>query len=119
MYSIIIFIIFLNAIATEALTELLVKSTIFLPIRDFFDKKSRDNVIYEFLSNLLFCGYCTSVWVSFLLMIPTFLFTDFILINKFIDFLLFILVIHRLSNVFHYLIDYIGNLKEFKRTRDL
>lgn len=50
--------LFLLAICVEVLTELVVEAKIFTRPREWFMSKS------VFLSGLLSCGFCTSVWVA-------------------------------------------------------
>jgi hypothetical protein len=78
---------------TEAITELVVKSEIFEPIRKFFFNRNK------FIHSLLECGYCFSVWAAFLALILT-------LIQQPVASLFMLgVVIHRLSNVVHFVID--------------
>lgn len=88
-------------ILTEALTELLVKSEIFQPVRNFVFFKSQEP-IYNFIGKVLSCGYCCSVWVAAAL---TFIFTVLGFIELFgfwlLDFFVITLVLHRASNYLH------------------
>lgn len=93
----------LAVIFTEAVTELVVKSEIFSPIREFFFNR-RENRIFKFIHDLLDCGYCFSVWAATLSCILLFVFN-----NNFTMFLVVSVVLHRLSNVIHFIIDRIGN----------
>jgi hypothetical protein len=97
-----IFILIMFVIVVEAITELLSKSEIFKPFREFFFNR-RECKLLGFIHNLLDCGYCTSVWVSF------FVVTVFISFsNTYLDIFLMSIVIHRLSNIFHFVIDRIN-----------
>jgi hypothetical protein len=96
----VILIIFI--IVVEAITELLSKSEIFKPLREFFFNRRKYKLL-GFIHNLLDCGYCTSVWVSF------FVVTVFISFsNIYLYVFLTAIVIHRLSNIFHFIIDRIN-----------
>lgn len=97
-----LFILFI--ICTEAITELVVKSEFFSPVREFIFNR-RKNIIYKFLDKLLSCGYCFSVWASVICFILYS--TNLYLIRVG----LLCLVIHRLSNVLHFVIDRIDRLK--------
>ncbi|RKZ10810.1 hypothetical protein DRQ25_01505 [Candidatus Fermentibacteria bacterium] len=89
----------LSVILTEALTELISKSEIMSPIRKwFFDH--RQVSMFNWIHNLLDCGYCTSVWIG-LFTALTFLFFS----NIYLDLFFAGIIIHRLSNVLHFLID--------------
>lgn len=99
---IILFKILLVIIFTEAITELVVKSELFYPLRKFLFN-GRDNKIINFFNNLFDCGYCFSVWAAMLSIFLVFKF-DYILVNYFI----YGIVTHRLSNIFHFLIDRIN-----------
>jgi hypothetical protein len=96
-------------LATEAITNLLVKSEFsnkFIK-KPLFNKK--DIKFFEFLHDLLDCGYCTSVWVA---IVPGLWYAN---LAEWLTPILFILVIHRLSNIAHFIIDLIDE----KRPRDL
>ena len=91
-------------IVTEALTEIITKSELFFPLRKLlFEKNGK---IFKWFHDLLDCGYCTSVWISIFLC--TYFFT---LNNKYVNIFLIAIVIHRLSNVFHFIVDRINTLK--------
>jgi len=96
--------IILSIIFTEAITELAVKSELFFTFRQFlFESKSK---ILNFIHKIFDCGYCFSVWaalISFLLV--------FIINNKIIDYFVLIIIVHRLSNLFHFLLDRINGNK--------
>lgn len=90
-------LVFLSLI-TEGITELLVKSEFFLPLRKFFFDRNK-----LFIHKLLNCGYCTSVWIG--LFICIYYLFDFDIYN-----ILFIgIFVHRLSNIIHFTIDSIRN----------
>lgn len=92
----------LAVILVELLTELVIKSVIFKPIR----KKLPDLFIpfHNWFEDLLSCGYCFSVWaalgVVFLLQL-SYNFTGW----YGVDTVLTSLVVHRCSNVLHNFID--------------
>lgn len=96
MLELLIFIA-VAALFVEGLTELICKSIIFLPARE---KLSEAN---GFIAKMLRCGYCTSVWVS---MLPA-LFISFCTdissfwVAKILYFLLYLVIVHRLSNYIH------------------
>jgi len=96
------FILIIFIIVVEAITELLSKSEIFRPFREFFFNR-RKYKLFKFVHDLLDCGYCTSVWVSL------FVVTVFISFsNTYLYVFLAVIVIHRLSNIFHFIIDRIN-----------
>lgn len=100
----------LSVIFTEALTEIVVKSYLFSGIRSFFYKKSETNKVFNLVSYLLECGYCFSVWASgitFTLMYLAFK-PDYFNVFKAA---IFIIIVHRLSNLFHFIIDYVAELR--------
>ncbi len=84
-------------ILTELLTELAVKSVIFKPARELFRK-------WKWGDQLVNCGYCFSVWAA-----PVVVFSLGLSYNltewHVMDFALVSLVVHRLSNVLHNIID--------------
>lgn len=105
----IIFWVVLFAILTEGLTELLVKSEIFVPIRNILFK-------IPYLGKAFVCGYCSSVWMAIL---PASIFTWQKTIDIFwpLQFLIWLVVFHRISNYFHNINDkwfdkYYTNKKE-------
>jgi len=95
-------VILFLVVFTEAITEIITKSELFSPIRKFFFDR-RQSIISRFIHDLLDCGYCVSVWVG-LFSACVFLFVDNIILNLFF----MGIVIHRLSNILHYLIDRIN-----------
>jgi len=86
------------AFVTEAIVELVVKSEIFAPARELAFK------LGSWTTSLFKCGYCFSVWVATGLVLITQLSYP-LTGNKFIDLGLAVLVVHRLSNVLHNVID--------------
>lgn len=91
-------------ILTEAITELVVKSFFFEPLRKYFFNRQEKNVVYNKISYLLECGYCFSVWAGMFSSIFMFKIYDDIEFNVLQLFILG-LVIHRVANMLHYLID--------------
>ena len=95
-------------VVTESITELLVKSDIFNPIRKFlFERK--ENFLFGFLSKLFDCGYCMSVWVGFLNMVMFY----FLAGNKFYIIFILAIFLHRLSNLLHFIIDRFDRSKTY------
>lgn len=101
------FLILLCVVVTENITEVIVKSKISFPLRSYIDKKSESNKFFGFLNELLTCGYCTSFWVSLFVTTSLFCFIDTFIVNRVFDFIVFVIVIHRLSNVLHFFIDFL------------
>ena len=85
---------------TEAITELVVKSEFFWPMRKLLFDRGQDNRLLKFLHDLVDCGYCFSVWAGFFSLIM-------ILNSSYTPILVFMtgVVIHRLSNLVHNVID--------------
>lgn len=89
MVEVILLVIFI-----EALTEILTTSSIFEKPRMLLARNA-------FLGELIHCGYCTSVWVSLsVAWIIPFALTPYFWLN----YLLTVFVLHRLSNILHELI---------------
>lgn len=85
-------------ITTEAITEIVVKSELFEPVRKLlFESKYK---ILNFIHKILDCGYCFSVWASLITVLAL-----FIINNIIIDFLIVVIVVHRLSNLVHSILD--------------
>jgi hypothetical protein len=90
----------LAIVFVEAVTEIIVSSTIFFRLRNWIAKKS------DFLGSLINCGYCMSVWVSATVgwVLPGEIFLHFfpgIMAAMAIDCVLKVFILHRVSNVFH------------------
>ena len=105
-------------IAVEALTNLLTKSEFSSRIikKRLFESK---NSFFNFIHDILDCGYCTSVWSALLLSLIYFWTelngTSMTLNPCLLDLFVLILVLHRLSNVLHFIIDWIDE----KRSREI
>lgn len=80
-------------ILTELLTELIVKSVLFKPVRKYVSKN-------EWLYELFHCGYCMSVWAAFGVVFTLGTTYDFTGISL-VDWGLTSLIVHRLSNYLH------------------
>jgi hypothetical protein len=87
-------------ILTEALTELVVKSELFWPMRKWLFDRGQNSRVFSFFHELIDCGYCFSVWAGFFSLV-------LVLNSDYTPILFFItgLIIHRLSNLIHNLID--------------
>ena len=90
----------MGMVMTEAITEVVVKSEIFMPIRKFIFGFSKSSSFFKWVHSLLDCGYCFSVWAGVLSSILLFYKTQ-PLLNVFI----IGIVLHRFSNILHNLID--------------
>lgn len=94
-------------IATEAATNLITKSEFSIK----FIKEPLFNLrrfkVFNFIHNILDCGYCTSVWMACIFAL--------LFITDSFQFVVLILVLHRLSNMLHFIIDWLDE----KRPRDL
>jgi len=90
-------------ILAEAITNILTKSTILAPIREFLFNR-RKNRVFKFLHNVLDCPYCTSVWVGVFCAYMLYLYIckqlPLILVLFFMG-----IVLHRLSNLLHFFVD--------------
>ena len=78
-------------IFVEAVTEIIVASAMFAPLRKLSTKS-------DFLGELVHCGYCTSVWVSASVswIVPLDISSYF-----WINYVLTVFILHRLSNLLH------------------
>ncbi len=90
--------LFAIAFATEAMVELLVKSKFYDRPRQFLSR-------WSWFKSLINCGYCTSVWVAlgFISVVPAAVLplSDWTFVNVLIT----LLLVHRLSNIMHNVID--------------
>lgn len=108
-----LFILVVSSFVNEGITNLLTKSDFFSFLRNFFDKRSSINRLYEFFSDLLLCGYCTSVWIAFFVSLFLIVFNNNLLLfdNKIFSLFFTWIFIHRFSNVIHFCIDFIDNAR--------
>ena len=97
----------LAVIATEAATNLITKSEFSIRFIKEPLFKLRHFKFFNFIHDILDCGYCTSVWMACI-------FALFFLTNSF-DFVILLLVLHRLSNMLHFIMDWLDE----KRSRIL
>lgn len=96
-------------VVVEAITNVVTKSLIFNPIREFFFNRQK-NKLFKLIHELLDCAYCTSVWIGLFVYIFWFCFNSIIINVVFMG-----IALHRLSNVLHFIIDRLDQ----DRTRDL
>ncbi len=90
--------ILLCILLTELTTELVIKSDIFKPMRNIIFK------LGDWFQKLFSCGYCFSVWAAAAVVLLTD--TSYPLTGThWLDLGLMALVVHRLSNVVHNVID--------------
>jgi len=83
-------------IAVEAITEIIVASDVFLELRGWFSRQ--ENVVLHFISRLITCGYCCSVWVAGMIAwcVPLSL-TGY----WYMDIIIKWYAVHRMANWFH------------------
>lgn len=91
-------------ILTEAVTEVVVKSYFFEPFRKYFFVRQEKNLFYSKFSYLLECGYCFSVWAGMFSSIVMFEFYGDVELSN-VQLIVIGIVVHRVSNILHYLID--------------
>jgi len=92
----------ITIVLIEAITNILSKSVLFGPVREFFHKHNK------FIHKLLDCPYCTSVWVGIFCVAMLYLYNINVLPLPLALFFMGI-VFHRLSNVLHFIIDRINS----------
>ena len=110
--------LFVCVIVTEAVTEIVVDSKLFLPFHSFVGRKAYPadappptgvRKLWVFLGALTSCGYCFSVWVAGVisLLMPGCL-------SVFVWFA-YTMLIHRLSNFIHIILQLIkrGRVKSY------
>ena len=98
-----IFAVIIAVVLTEAITELVVKSEIFRPLRAKIFSLGAKNKFFKWLHGLLDCGYCFSVWAGWTV---AFLFRDqFALFHPIIDWFIVGVLLHRGANLFHNIMD--------------
>jgi hypothetical protein len=101
--------IFAAVVLTEAITELVVKSELFEPLRSKIFDLSNKSKFFDWVHRLLDCGYCFSVWAGWLIAFLLF-FGNKIFLHGYLDWVIVGLVLHRLSNMFHFLLDRLHGL---------
>lgn len=84
-------------IVVEAVTEIITSSDLTSGLRFWLTKKAETNKIAEFFNKVVSCGYCCSVWVS----AAVAWIAPGSLIYPFVDYILKVFGLHRLSNIFH------------------
>lgn len=98
-----IFLFIFSIICVEALTELIIKSELFLIWREKQKKYS------EFRDSLFSCGYCFSFWAAMpVAFIYTLILYRYSLLNLLLFFpavIFFVLVMQRCANFIHYFVD--------------
>lgn len=102
----IILSILVAVLCTEAMTELAVKSELFLPFRKFLFES--EFWLFKFIHKIFDCGYCFSVWAA---MLSVILICN---INIFTIHIMAVLVIHRLANFLHNIGDVIRKHTEYR-----
>jgi len=99
----------LAIILTEAITEVVVKSELFNPLRAGVFRLGKENKFFHWLHSLLDCGYCFSVWSGML--VSLLFFREVPLIHWSLDWFFIAIVLHRLSNLYHNINDKIHGLQ--------
>ena len=109
MYLILAVIV--TVVLIEAITNIVSKSELFNPLREFlFNKK--EHKLFGFLHRALDCPYCLSVWVGLFCSSILYLYINNLL--PFIFMWVFIaIVLHRVSNIVHFVIDRIDGNHSF------
>jgi hypothetical protein len=91
----------------EAITNLVSKSDLFKPIREFLFNRG-ENKLFMFVHTVVDCPYCLSVWVSLLCAMLLYLYINSLLPFVFICICISI-IFHRLSNILHSIVDRIDS----------
>jgi len=88
--------LFFLVLAVEAITEIIVASDLLVELRGWFSRQ--ENVVLHFISRLITCGYCCSVWVAAMLAwcVPISL-TGY----WWVDIIIKTFAVHRMANWFH------------------
>lgn len=93
----------LAIVATEAITEVITKSELFSSFRIKVFNIGKNNKFFNWFYSLLDCGYCFSMWAGILISIL--FFRDINIIHWGVDWFFIAIVLHRLSNLFHNVMD--------------
>ena len=108
MFIVLLKLIF-SIFIVESITELLTKSEIFDPVREWFFNR-RDKKVFSFIHKMLDCGYCTSVWSGWFVALV--FFRDIEIINGWVDWFFVGLALQRMSNALHFVIDKLDRYKD-------
>jgi len=100
--------VIIASIITEAITEIVVKSELFIPVKSKLFELGKNNRFFERIHYLVDCGYCFSVWVGMFMSIL--MLNNINVVNQYVDWFLLGIVVHRLSNLFHNIMDRIYNI---------
>lgn len=104
--------LFIEILATvvfiEASTNVISKSDLFEPVRRWLFE--RNNRLLRFIHSIIDCPYCTSVWVSLFSISMLYLYINNSLPQILALFFMGV-ILHRLSNVLHFLIDVLDRFK--------
>jgi hypothetical protein len=114
-------------IVCEAVTELVVKSEIFLPLHVFLERR-KSNFLCRFAGKAISCGYCFSVWASIVLNIIIMLTGNVLIVLPFstasitaqvlLNLLFSVILVHRLSNYLHGISDRYCDTRKDNRYSD-
>lgn len=99
--------IIVAVLLVEAITNILTKSELFEPPRKFLFES--ENKVLGFTHTIVDCPYCTSVWIGLLVAFFLYLNSAYALPSVLVWFCIGV-VLHRLSNVLHVLIDRIESV---------
>lgn len=113
-------IIIILAIVVEAITEIVTSSTLVAPLQATWrtwtypidrPPSGKIQAVMAFIDQLWNCGYCSSVWVSAVVA----LFAPSLVSNIFINWVIIVFLLHRLSNWLHVLYELVrrGRVKSF------
>lgn len=92
-------------VLTEAITNIVSKSGFFLPFREFLDRYRNKLFIFRYLNDLVTCPYCFSVWAAIFSVIALGLSVKTVFLDPYFGYFLIGLVVHRISNISHHIID--------------
>jgi hypothetical protein len=93
-------------ILIEAITGIITKSELFRPLRVFLFESN--NRFLKFIHDITDCPYCTSVWVS-LFCIAMLCLYKYNIMPQILALFFMGIVLHRLSNILHFMIDRIDS----------
>jgi hypothetical protein len=99
-----IMVLVLLSLACESITEIVGGSELFKPLRSFFISRE-----VPFISKLLQCKYCLSVWIAGLVASLWFFFVE--PKTNPVIFIFIIFAVHRVSNLYHLVWDIVGDYR--------
>lgn len=106
-------------VLTETITNIVSKSGFFLFFREFLFSRVEKSFIFNYAYDLVTCPYCLSVWVGWFSVVVLGFTTKVGFLDPYFGYFLVGLIVHRMSNILHYLIDRVDSRMILEDPEDL